>query len=135
MIEFPIRSLMDEQACYNYLLEVLHPEGLHCPQGHVLPDDQAPHDKRRAPIVDYRCRTCGAVFNIFTNTIWSKSRYSCAIIVLILRGIAQGVPTAHLAKELGVDRTHLLERRHEIQRLIEQRFPPSDTAGQRSWGR
>ena len=103
MIEFPIRSLMDEQACYNYLLEVLHPEGLHCPQGHVLPDDQAPHDKRRAPIVDYRCRTCGAVFNIFTNTIWSKSRYSCAIIVLILRGIAQGVPTAHLAKELGVD--------------------------------
>jgi transposase-like protein len=79
----------------------------------------------------YRCRKCGAVFNIFTNTIWSKSRYSCATIVLILRGVAQGVPTAHLARELGIDRTHLLERRHEIQRLIEQRFLPSGTAGQR----
>ena len=131
MIEFPIRSLMDEQACYNYLLEVLHPEGLHCPQGHALPAEQAPHDKHRAPIVDYRCRICGTVFNIFTNTIWSKSRHSCATIVLILRGIAQGVPTAHLAKELGVDRAHLLQRRHEIQRLIEQRFPPSGTARQR----
>ena len=54
MIEFLLRSLMDEQACYNYLLEVLHPEGLHCPQGHALPAEQAPHDKQRAPIVDYR---------------------------------------------------------------------------------
>jgi transposase-like protein len=131
MIAFPIRSLMDEQACYNYLLEVLHPEGLHCPQGHALPTDQAPHDKHRAPIVDYRCRRCGAVFNLFTHTIWSKSRYDCATIVLILRGIAQGVPTAHLAQELGIDRTHLLQRRHAIQRLIEQRFPPSGTTGQR----
>ena len=52
-----------------------------------------------------------------------------ARLVLILRGIAQGVPTAHLAQELGIDRTHLLERRHEIQKLIEQRFPPSGTAG------
>jgi hypothetical protein len=76
MIVFPIRTLMDEQACYNYLLEVLHPGGLHCLQDHPLPADQAPHDRHRAPIVDYRCRTCGAVFNMFTNTIWSKSRYN-----------------------------------------------------------
>lgn len=135
MIVFPIRTLMDEQVCYNYLLEVLHPGGLYCPQGHRLPADQAPHDRHRAPIVDYRCRMCGAVFNIFTNTIWSKSRYSCATIVLILRGIAQGVPTAHLAQELGIDRVHLLERRHQIQKLIEQRFSPSGTAGQHGRGR
>jgi transposase-like protein len=79
--------------------------------------------------MDYRCRTCGAVFNIFTNTIWSKSRYGCATIVLILRGISQGVPTAHLAAELGIDRTHLLKHRREIQGLLEQRFPPSGATG------
>lgn len=131
MIVFPIQSLMDEQACYHYLLEVLHPQGLCCPQGHLLPADQAPHDTHRAPVMDYRCKTCGAVFNLFANTIWSKSRYSCANIVLILRGFAQGTPTAHLAQELGLDRTHLLALRHEIQQLIEGRFPNAGEKGRK----
>jgi transposase-like protein len=129
MIAFPIQALMDEQACYDYLLSVLHPDGLHCPQGHRLPAGQGSHDRRRAPIVDYRCKTCGAVFNVFTDTLWSKTRYTCATIVLILRGVAQGVPTAHLARELRVDRAHLLEHRHELQQLIEQRFPPHSAEG------
>jgi len=124
MIVFPIDDLLDEQRCYEFLLQVLHPDGLRCPHGHSLPPDQKPHDRHRAPIVDYRCRQCGAVFNIFTNTIWSKSRYSCCKIVLILRGIAQGIPTKHLAEELNIDRSHLLKRRHKIQQLLEQRFSP-----------
>jgi len=37
MSVFPLQSLMDEQACYEYLLSVLHPPGLPCPQGHPLP--------------------------------------------------------------------------------------------------
>jgi transposase-like protein len=122
MLIFPIHELMDEQKCYNYLLQILHRDGLKCPQGHSLPADQQPHDRHRAPIVDYRCRACGAVFNLFTGTIWSGSRYTCVQIVLIVRGIAQGVPTARLAQELGIDRTHLLARRPAIQQLVKQRF-------------
>ena len=129
MIAFPIQSLMDEQACCDYLLSVLHPQGLHCPEGHLLPAGQGAHDRHRAPIVDYRCQACGAVFNLFTNTIWSKTRYRCATIVLLLRGVAQGVPTAHLARELRIDRAHLLEHRHEIQKLLEEHFPPDGPAG------
>ena len=124
MLLFPIQEMMDEQKCYNYLLRVLHPDGLKCPRGPPLPSDQQPHDRHREPIVDYRCRECGAVFNIFTGTIWQGSRYTCVQIILILRGIAQGVPTEHLAEELGIDRSHLLEKRHEIQQLIEQRLSP-----------
>ncbi len=124
MIAFPLQQLMDEQACYQYLCGVLHPDGLHCPQGHPLPSNQAPHNRHRAPLMDYRCQTCGAVFNLFTGSLWSGTRYSCATIVLILRGIAQGVPTQHLARELGLDRAHLLEHRHAIQQLLEQHFPP-----------
>ena len=124
MMAFPLQGLMDEQACYQYLLEILHPQGLHCPQGHALPAEQAPHDRHRAPLMDYRCQSCGAVFNLFTGSTWSGTRYSCATIVLLLRGIAQGVPTAHLARELGIDRAHLLSHRHEIQKLLQQHFPP-----------
>ena len=95
MLSFPIHELMDEQKCYDYLRQVLHPDGLKCPRGHPLPAGQQPHDRHRAPIMDYRCRACGAVFNLFTDTMWSGSRYTCVQIVLILRGIAQGVPTEH----------------------------------------
>jgi transposase-like protein len=126
---FPINELMDEQACYDFLLSVLHPEGLHCCNGHALPANQAPHDRHRAPIMDYRCRQCGSVYNIFSNTIWSKSHYSCSKIVLIVRGIAQGVPTKHLAEELEIDRSHLLSRRHQIQELIGRCFSPLSSAG------
>jgi transposase-like protein len=135
MISFPIQSLMDEQACYDYLLKVLHPQGWQCPQGHPLAAEQGAHDRHRAPLLDYRCKTCGAVFNLFTGTLWSKTRYSCATVVLILRGVAQGVPTAHLAEELGIDRAHLLEHRHEMPQLIEQRFPPEPPARQGNGGR
>jgi transposase-like protein len=125
MIRFPIGEMMDEQACYDFLMEVLHPAGLCCPHGHPLPPDRAPHDRHRDPIFDYRCRVCGAVFNIFTNTIWSKSRYPCSTIVLIVRGVAQGKSTKHLAEELGIDRSHLLKRRHTIQKLALEKLPAS----------
>jgi hypothetical protein len=52
MIAFPIQALLDEQACYDYLLSTLHPQGLHCPAGHRLPADQGAHDRHRAPILD-----------------------------------------------------------------------------------
>ncbi len=128
MLQFPLDDLLDEQACHDFLLRVLHPAGLHCPHGHPLPADQAAHDRHRAPILDYRCRTCGAVFNLFTGTIWAKTRYRCTTIIQILRGIAQGVPTKHLAEELKIDRGHLLERRHRIQALVAQRLSPLGTA-------
>ena len=104
MLQFSLDETLDEQVCHNFLLRVLHPDGLHCPHGHPLPGSQAPHDRHRAPILDYRYHTCGAVFNLFNGTVWAKSRYRCATMVQILRGIAQGVPTKHLAEELGIDR-------------------------------
>ena len=127
MITFPIQELMDEQKCYDYLLHVLHPQGLTCPAGHRLRPEQKPHDRHRGPVFDYRCSECGCVFNAFTTTVWQGSRYTCVQMVLILRGIAQGIPTEHLADELGIDRSHLLEKRHEIQKLLEQRLSPLAT--------
>ena len=135
MLRFPIHDLLDEQACYDYLLRQWHPDGLPCPNGHALPPDQAPHDRHRAPIMDYRCRTCGAVFNLFTGTHWCKTKYPCSTIVLILRGIAQGVPTAQLAAELAIDRGNLLEHRHAIQAEVARAFPPSPPPRRRRRGR
>src|SRR5216684_1206771 len=78
-------------------------------------------DRQRTPIVDYRGKTCGAVFTLFTHPSGRKTRYSCATIVWILRGVAPGVPTAHLAGEWGIDRAHLLAHRPARQQLREPR--------------
>src|SRR3990172_11263979 len=48
MMIFPLQELMDEQKCYDYLLHVLHPNGLRCPAGHPLAQGQQPHDRHRA---------------------------------------------------------------------------------------
>ena len=117
MMRFPITDLLDEQECYNFLLQALHPDGLKCPEGHPLPLKQAPHDCSRTPLLDYRCRICGRVYNLFTGTVWSGTHYNCATIVLVMRGIAQGTPTKHLADELELDYGTLLDRRHRIQQL------------------
>src|SRR5512135_3710680 len=64
--------------------------------------------------VDYRCTGCRRVFNLFTGTLWHGTHLSPGQILLILRGIAQGVPAAKLAREVGISRQHLLRLRHEI---------------------
>ncbi len=127
MLQVPLDDLLDEQACHDFLLRVLHPDGLHCPQGHPLPAAQAAPDRQRAPNLDYRCRSCGAVFNLVTGTIWTKPRSPCSTIVQILRGSAQGVSTKHLAEEWGLDRGQLLERRQRLQALVAEQLSPLRT--------
>jgi len=92
MLRFPREGLLDEQACYDLLLQALHPDGLHCPQGHPLPPGQKPRDRHRAPVMDYQCRRCGAVYNIYTGTVLKGTRWPCSTGVLIRRGVAQGTP-------------------------------------------
>jgi len=117
MIRFPITDLLNPQECYDYLRRVLHPDGLHCKNGHPLPPDQSPHDRRRAPLLDYRCRECGNVFNLLTQTVWAGTHYDCVTIVQVMRGFVQGIPTLQLAEELKLDYGCLLKWRHTIQQL------------------
>src|SRR5829696_6766339 len=123
MMAFPITELLDEQACYEFLLSVLHPQGLRCPAGHKVAAGQAPHMSDRAPVVDYRCRRCGKVFNLFTSTLWKGTHYSCRQVVLLVRGFAQGVPTLHLARELHLDYETVLTRRHSWQEQALKKSP------------
>jgi transposase-like protein len=114
---------MDELAYYKFLVSVLHPKGLQCPAGHRVATGQAPHMSDRAPVVDYRCRRCSKVFNVFTNTFWRGTHYSCRQVVLLVRGFAQGVPTLHLAKELKLDYETVLTQRHSWQEQALKKSP------------
>jgi transposase len=113
-MDFPLSDLMDQDACYDKLVSLLHPDGLSCPICKVG-DHLRVHRRHRAPVLDYRCTACGRVFNAFTGTDLEGTHRRPAEIMLILRGFAQGVPTAQLARELGCDRKHLLELRRRMQ--------------------
>ena len=106
-MDFPILHLMDEDACYHYLLDLFHPQGLHCPRCHAH-EGFTVHRYYREPVLDYRCRACGRVFNAWTGTALQGTHYRPSQIVLILRGFTQGVSTAQLARELGCSRKNLL---------------------------
>jgi transposase-like protein len=131
-MDFPITDLLDEAACYRRLVGWLHPGGLRCP-GCAAPTANCwAHRRHREPVLDYRCKSCGSVFNAFTGTALQGTQRSCAQLLLLVRGIAQGVPTARLARELHCDRKHLLELRHRLQalaeRAAEQQLPLTDRA-------
>jgi transposase-like protein len=113
MIDFPIADLLDEHACYRWLVGLLHPEGLACPR--CGGTDAYVHRYHRDPVLDYRCKGCGKVYNAFTGTDWQGTHFRPSQIVLILRGFAQGRSTAGLARELKAGRGHLLDRRHRAQ--------------------
>jgi len=75
------------------------------------------HRSRRPPVLDFRCGQCGRVFNDFTGTALHGVKRRPVKPVLIVRGIAQGVSTAQLARELECDRSELLNLRHRLQDL------------------
>jgi len=131
-MDFPLTDLLDEAACYRRLVGWLHPGGLRCPGCGAADRDCWAHRRHRDPLLDFRCKACGAVFNAFTGSALQGTQRSCAQILLLLRGIAQGAPTARLARELRCDRKHLLELRHRLQalagRAAERQLPLTDAA-------
>jgi hypothetical protein len=126
MIDVPIGELLDDRICLIWLERHLHAEGLTCPrcggterrlfreQGH-LPAD--------------RCRACDGDSTLLTGTVFAKTRPRPATLVLLLRGMAKGEPTARLARELGVSRKQLHTLRQRLQANLNTTAPTGVMAG------
>jgi transposase-like protein len=114
-MEFPIADLMDEAACYRFVVEHLHPNGLKCPRCKAASEMWGVHRRHREPVLDYQCQACGRVFNAFTQTIFHKTHRPPTELVMILRAVAQGETTLQLSHELNCSYRHLLELRHRLQ--------------------
>jgi transposase-like protein len=120
-MDFPLLDLLDEQACYDFLVDALHPGGLRCPD--CRSRRRTTHRAHREPVLDYRCAACGRVYNAWTGTQLQGTQRRPGQLVLIARGIAQGTPTARLARELGCSRQHLLQLRRRLQHKAWVRLP------------
>ena len=126
MIDFPITELVDDSLCTLWLERHLHPDGLKCPH--------CSHSERRlcrAPghVPAYRCRACERYDTVLTGTVLAKTRQRPATLVLLLRGIAKGDPTARLARELGLSRKQLHTLRQRIQANLNATAPTGVMTG------
>jgi hypothetical protein len=61
--------------------------------------------------------------------VFAKTRQRPATLVLLLRGIAKGEPTARLARELGVSRKQLHTLRQRIQANLNATAPTGMMTG------
>ena len=114
MLDYPIEDLLSEEKCHEHLLDLFHNGELVCAQCGSC--HYGVHGKARSPIIKCKVKDCGRIFNLFTNTAFQGTHFSCCKIVLILRGFFQGETTARLSRELGIDRGNLLDIRHKLQK-------------------
>ena len=104
MIDFPIADLLDDNICTGWLERHLHPDGLKCP--HCGRSDRRLF-RVQGHFPAYRCRVCNGYYTLLTGTVFAKSHQPPATLILLLRGIAKGEPTARLARELRRSRPQL----------------------------
>ena len=80
----------------------------------------------KSTVPAYRCRACEGYYTLLTGTVFEKTRQRPATLVLLLRGMATGEPTARLARELGLSRKQLHTLRQRIQTNVNATAPTDD---------
>jgi transposase-like protein len=126
MIDFPIAERLDDRICLIWLERHLHPEGFACPHC------QRPERRlfrQQGDFPAYRCHACDGYSTLLTHTVFEKTRQRPATLVLLRRGMAQGEPTARLARELGLSRKPLHTWRQRVQTHLNRTAPAEVMTG------
>jgi hypothetical protein len=120
MIDVPIGELLDDRICLIWLERHLHTEGLKCPR---CGGTERRLFREQGQFPADRCRTGDGDSTLLTGTAFEKTRQRPATLVLLLRGMAKGEPTARLARELGLSRKQLHSLRRRIQANLNATAP------------
>src|ERR1700755_1838001 len=99
---FPITELLDERESMAWVEKNFYPQGLRCSGCGAAVDRARAFRTRKRGLVDYRCRDCQHVYNLYTGTLFAGSNLSPQRVVLLVRGVCKGDPATVLAEELGV---------------------------------
>ena len=126
MIDFPIGELLDESLCLLWLERHLHAEGFTCPR---CGSTERRVFRAQGHFPAYRCRACEGYYTLLTGTVFAKTRQRPATLVLLLRGMAKGEPTARLARALGLSRKPLHTLRQRIQAHLNATAPTGMMTG------
>ena len=130
-MEFPIAELLSPAESTQWILDFFHPQGLQCPNcGEPAEHAYVHRTTKKSQLTVYRCRECGAVYNLYTGTIFQQRHFTPPQVVLLLRGVLKGEPSLTLAAELNVSLHTVREVRRDLQeraRLLQPNTPLSDS--------
>ena len=123
-MDFPIVSLLDEERAQAWVLKHFHPQGLCCP-GCQASVEEARHFRKTqtSGLQVYRCKGCQSVYNLYSGTVFAGTQFRPSQVVLLLRGIRQGVSSSQLARELDITRQTVLSLRRKLQASAEKMQP------------
>ncbi len=120
-MDFPIIDLLDDEQSTAWLMQHFHPNGLTCPHC------SAGHDAARffrlnsgSGLPVWRCQQCDGIYNLYSGTVFAGSQLAPVHVVLILRGVLQGQPSAQLARDIGLTEKTVLKWRHRLQAQAER---------------
>jgi transposase-like protein len=115
-MDFPVADLLDDELSELWLLKHFHPKGLKCPHCAARRSRARPFRRtRRSQVTVYRCRQCHGLYNVYSGTIFQARHLRPAQVVLLLRGVCKGEPTAALARELRPPRSTVHGLRQQLQ--------------------
>jgi hypothetical protein len=120
MLDFPITALLDDSICLIRWERQLHPHGFPCPR---CRSRERRLFRQPAHFPAYRCRGGEGYDTLLTGTAFAKTRQRPATLVLLLRGMATGEPTAPLARELGMSRKQVPTLRRRVQANLDATAP------------
>ena len=99
-MDFPVADLLDDELSEQWLLKHFHLQGLKCPHCEARRSQSRPFRRtRRSQVTVYRCRECQGLYNVYSGTIFQARHLRPSQVVLLLRGVCKGEPTATLARE------------------------------------
>ena len=86
---------MDVERAQAWVLKHFHPQGLRCPQCQASVEE-ARHFQRTqtSGLQVYCCKSCEGVYNLYSGTVFAGTQFRPSQVVLLLRGICQGVSSA-----------------------------------------
>lgn len=123
-MDFPIQSLIDEAAAETWVLNHFHPEGLCCPKCQASVSEARHFRKTQSSGLQvYRCKHCESIYNLYTGTVFAHTQFRPSQVVLLLRGICQGVSSSQLARELEIARQTVLSLRRKLHASAETLQP------------
>src|SRR5690606_8463071 len=132
-MDFPIVDLLDHELSTDWLRRHFHPDGLSCPHcGAEHQDAYLFRQTKRSRLDVWRCKGCRKTYTLYTGTVFEARHLPPAQVVLLLRGVAQGVLTARLARELELSRTTVHEIRKQLQANAEAAQPTTPLPDRRT---
>jgi len=132
-MDFPIVDLLDDDLSEAWLLKYFHQGDLRCPHcGRGVEEARLFRTTKRSRLKVYRCRGCQGIYNLYSGTVFEGKHLRPAQVILLLRGVCKGEPTATIAREIGVARQTVHEIRKRLQNNAERLQPETPLPDERT---